>query len=35
MMVDIVLWVINDRPARTDDWARISRGSYVIEQNAS
>ena len=34
MMVGIVLWVINDRLARTDDWVRISHGSNVIEQNA-
>gem|GEM_PF-1983542 len=35
MMADLALWVINDRPARTDDWVRISHGSYVMEQNAS
>ena len=35
MMADLVLWVINDRPARTDDWVRISHCSYVIEKNAS
>jgi len=35
MMADLALWVINDRPARPDDWVRISHSSYVMEQNAS
>ena len=35
MLVDLVLWVINDRPARPDDWVRISHSSYMMEQNAS